>query len=118
MPYQWGYNVLAYNTTVFKEPPRSWGVVFRETTLPDGKSNKGRIQAFDGPIYIADAALYLMHTAPELGIKNPYELDDRQYKAALDLLGGYGGAPRPPLPVPDGDAVEEIKEVLATTGLL
>jgi 4-hydroxy-2-oxoglutarate aldolase len=39
-------------------------------------------------------------------------------KAALDLLGGYGGAPRPPLPVPDGDAVEEIKEVLATTGLL
>jgi putative spermidine/putrescine transport system substrate-binding protein len=86
VPYQWGYNVLAYNTTVFKEPPRSWGVVFREITLPDGKSNKGRVQAFDGPIYIADAALYLMHTAPELGIKNPYELDDRQYKAALDLL--------------------------------
>ena len=55
-------------------------------TLPDGKSNKGRVQAFDGPIYIADAALYLMHAKPELGIKNPYELDDKQYKAALELL--------------------------------
>ena len=55
-------------------------------TLPDGKSNKGRVQAFDGPIYIADAALYLMKAQPELGIKNPYELDEKQYKAALDLL--------------------------------
>ena len=87
VPYQWGYNVLAYNTEVFKTtPPKSWEVVFKETTLPDGKSNKGRVQAFDGPIYIADAALYLMHAKPELGIKNPYELDDKQYKAALELL--------------------------------
>lgn len=39
-------------------------------------------------------------------------------KAALDLLGYYGGPTRGPLPVPDGDAVEEIKEILATTGLL
>jgi putative spermidine/putrescine transport system substrate-binding protein len=85
-PYQWGYNVLAYNTKVFKSPPSSWEVVFKETNLPDGKSNKGRIQAFDGPIYIADAALYLMHSQPALGIKNPYELDEKQYKAALDLL--------------------------------
>lgn len=86
VPYQWGYNVLAYNTKAFKSPPRSWEVVFKEMKLDDGKSNKGRIQAFDGPIYIADAALYLMHTKPELGIKNPYELDEKQYKAALDLL--------------------------------
>jgi putative spermidine/putrescine transport system substrate-binding protein len=86
VPYQWGANVLAYNTTVFKEPPKSWSVVFEEQTLPDGKSNKGRIQAFDGPIYIADAALYLMKTKPELGIKDPYELNEDQYKAALDLL--------------------------------
>ena len=86
VPYQWGYNVLAYNTEVFKKPPQSWDVVFKEMTLDDGKSNKGRVQAFDGPIYIADAALYLMHNMPELGIKNPYELDEKQYKAALDLL--------------------------------
>ncbi len=85
-PYQWGANVLAYNTNVFKEAPKSWAVVFEEQNLPDGKSNKGRVQAFDGPIYIADAALYLMAKKPELGIKDPYELNEEQYKAALDLL--------------------------------
>ncbi len=88
-PYQWGWNVLMYNTNVFKDkPPTSWSVVFEETTLPDGKSNKGRVQAFDGPIYIADAALYLMKKNPALGIKDPYELNETQYKAALDLLRG------------------------------
>ncbi|WP_448558513.1 ABC transporter substrate-binding protein [Tistrella mobilis] len=87
-PYQWGSNVLMYSTEVFKEAPTSWKVVFEETTLPDGKSNKGRIQAFDGPIYIADAALYLKAHKPELGIKDPYELTEAQYKAALDLLRG------------------------------
>ncbi|HEX2554688.1 MAG TPA: ABC transporter substrate-binding protein [Microvirga sp.] len=86
VPYQWGSNVLMYNTNVFKEPPKSWKVVFEEMQLPDGKSNKGRVQAFDGPIYIADAALYLMKHQPQLGIKDPYELTDAQYKAALDLL--------------------------------
>jgi len=86
VPYQWGSNVLMYNTNVFKEAPKSWKVVFEEQTLPDGKSNKGRIQAFDGPIYIADAALYLMKHQPDLGIKDPYELTEKQYKAALDLL--------------------------------
>jgi putative spermidine/putrescine transport system substrate-binding protein len=86
VPYQWGANVLAYNTKVFPEKPKSWSVVFEEQTLPDGKSNKGRVQAFDGPIYIADAALYLMSKKPELGIKDPYELTEDQYKAALDLL--------------------------------
>jgi putative spermidine/putrescine transport system substrate-binding protein len=89
VPYLWGWNVLMYNTNVFKDkPPTSWSVVFEETTLPDGKSNKGRVQAFDGPIYIADAALYLMKKDPALGIKDPYELTEAQYKAALDLLRG------------------------------
>jgi putative spermidine/putrescine transport system substrate-binding protein len=86
VPYQWGPNVLMYNTTVFKEPPKSWDVVFREQTLPDGKSNKGRVQAFDGPIYVADAALYLKRHKPELGIDDPYALSEDQYKAALELL--------------------------------
>ena len=89
VPYQWGPNVLMYNTEVFKDKaPTSWNVVFEEQTLPDGKSNKGRVQAYDGPIYIADAALYLMAHKPELGIKDPYELNEDQYKAALDLLRG------------------------------
>ncbi|BCH35379.1 spermidine/putrescine ABC transporter substrate-binding protein [Mesorhizobium sp. L-8-10] len=86
VPYMWGPNVLMYNTDVFKEAPKSWSVVFEETTLPDGKSNVGRVQAYDGPIHVADAAQYLMHNKPELGIKSPYELNADQYKAALDLL--------------------------------
>ena len=48
VPYQWGPNVLMYNTNVFKDAPKSWSVVFEEQTLPDGKSNKGRVQAYDG----------------------------------------------------------------------
>ncbi|HCL66564.1 MAG TPA: spermidine/putrescine ABC transporter substrate-binding protein [Rhizobium sp.] len=88
-PYVWGPNVLMYNTEAFKDQaPTSWKVVFEEMTLPDGKSNKGRVQAYDGPIYVADAALYLMKHKPELGIKDPYELNEDQYKAALDLLRG------------------------------
>ncbi len=87
-PYQWGPNVLAYNTKVFKEAPKSWSVVFEEQTLPDGKSNKGRVQAYYGAIAIADAALYLMKKKPELGIKNPYELNKDQYASALALATG------------------------------
>ncbi len=87
VPYQWGSNLLAYNTRVFgAKPPDSWSVVFEEMKLPDGKSNKGRVQAFDGPIYVADAALYLMTHKPELGIKDPYALDRAQFAAALELL--------------------------------
>jgi putative spermidine/putrescine transport system substrate-binding protein len=86
VPYMWGPNVLMYNTNVFPEPPTSWNVVFEEMTLPDGQSNKGRVQAYDGPIHVADAAQYLMFHKPELGITSPYELNEDQYKAALDLL--------------------------------
>src|SRR3970040_2883470 len=86
VPYQWGSNVLMYNTEVFTEPPTSWNVVFEEATLPDGQSNAGRIEAYDGPIYIAAAALYLMYHNPELGIQHPYELTRDQFNAALDLL--------------------------------
>jgi putative spermidine/putrescine transport system substrate-binding protein len=89
VPYQWGPNVLMYNTKVFGDKaPDSWSVVFEEQNLPDGKTNKGRVQAFDGPIYIADGALYLKQKNPELGIKDPYELNEAQYAAVLELLKG------------------------------
>ena len=88
-PYVWGPNVLMYNTKAFGDKaPDSWNVVFEEMTLADGKSNKGRVQAYDGPIHVADAANYLMFHKPELGIKDPYELNEDQYKAALELLRG------------------------------
>jgi putative spermidine/putrescine transport system substrate-binding protein len=63
VPYQWGGNVLMYNTKVFPRGARLLERGVRGADLPDGKSNKGRVQAFDGPIHIADAALYLMTTS-------------------------------------------------------
>jgi len=39
-------------------------------------------------------------------------------KAALDLQGFYGGPCRAPLGTPDGDAIDDIKESLASAGLL
>lgn len=82
VPYQSGSNVLAYNTEVFGDtPPDSWSVVFEEQTLPDGQSNAGRVQAYDGPIYVADAALFM-------GIAQPYALNRDQFNQALDLLRG------------------------------
>ena len=87
VPYMWGPNVLMYNTEVFGDSaPTSWNVVFEPMDLPDGQPNEGRVQAYDGPIHVADAALYLMTHKPELGITSPYELNQEQYDAALNLL--------------------------------
>ncbi|GAB7407000.1 hypothetical protein OUHCRE3_58480 [Enterobacter hormaechei] len=33
------------------------------------------MQAYDGPIYIADAALFVKATQPQLGITDPYKSD-------------------------------------------
>jgi putative spermidine/putrescine transport system substrate-binding protein len=81
IPHGWGANLLMYNTDKVSPAPTSWGAVF------DGASQyAGKVTAYDSPIYIADAALYLMKTKPDLGIKNPYALDDKQFAAAVDLL--------------------------------
>ena len=81
VPHGWGANVLTYNPAVVKKAPTSWGAVF------DPKSPyAGKITAYDSPIYIADAALYLMKTKPSLGIKDPYSLDQKQFDAAVALL--------------------------------
>ncbi len=80
IPHGRGANLLMYNTDVVAPAPTSWGAVF------DGADYAGKVTAYDSPIYIADAALYLMKTKPDLGIKNPYALDDKQFTAAVDLL--------------------------------
>ncbi|WP_396928058.1 ABC transporter substrate-binding protein [Mycolicibacterium sp.] len=81
IPHGWGANLLMYNTDVVKNAPDSWGAVF-----PGAPEYKGKVTAYDSPIYIADAALYLSKTKPELGIKNPYSLTEDQLNAAVDLL--------------------------------
>lgn len=54
--------------------------------------------------------------AADRGIPGRYGIGG--LKAALDLQGFYGGPCRQPLGTPDGDAIADIKEVLATAGLL
>jgi putative spermidine/putrescine transport system substrate-binding protein len=81
VPHGRGANLLMWRTDKVSPAPDSWGAVF-DTNSP----YKGKVTAYDSPIYIADAALYLMKTKPDLGIKNPYELDDTQFQAAVDLL--------------------------------
>jgi putative spermidine/putrescine transport system substrate-binding protein len=81
IPHGRGANLLMWNKDSVKPDPDSWGVVFDPSS-----PNKGKVTAYDSPIYIADAALYLKATQPDLGIKNPYELDDKQFNAAIDLL--------------------------------
>lgn len=104
--YQWGPNVLMYNTTVFPQAPTSWDVVFKEMQLPDGKSNKDRVQGYVGPIYIADAALFLKAHNPELGISDPYELTQAQFDAAVELLKGQ----RQIAPKYWGDAAGQVED--------
>jgi len=81
IPHGWGANVLTWRTDKVTPAPDSWGVVFDPNS-----PYKGKVTAYDSPIYIADAALYLKATKPDLKITNPYELDDRQFQAAVDLL--------------------------------
>jgi putative spermidine/putrescine transport system substrate-binding protein len=75
-----------YNTEVFPEAPTSWNVVFEEQTLGDGESNAGRVQAYDGPIHVADAAQYLKAHNPDLGIDDVYALNQEQFDASVELL--------------------------------
>src|SRR6476469_4804766 len=91
--YEWGADVLMYNKDVVTTPPDSWGVIFDRT------SYSGKVDAYDSPIYIADAAVYLKATQPDLKITDPYELTQPQFDAAVALLktqrkqiGNYWGS--------------------------
>jgi putative spermidine/putrescine transport system substrate-binding protein len=81
IPHGRGANLLMYRTDKVTPAPDSWSAVF-----DDAAAQAGHVTAYDSPIYIADAALYLMKTKPALGIKNPYALDQNQLDAAVALL--------------------------------
>ena len=74
-------NLLMWRTDRVSPAPDSWGAVWDKNS-----KYKGKITAYDSPIYIADAALWLKATKPELGITNIYELDQKQFDAAIALL--------------------------------
>jgi putative spermidine/putrescine transport system substrate-binding protein len=83
IPHGRGANLLMWNSDDVTPSPKSWGVI-----LDPNEASKyaGKISVYDDSIYIADAALYLKAHQEDLGIENPYELDDDQFNAAVDLL--------------------------------
>jgi putative spermidine/putrescine transport system substrate-binding protein len=86
IPHGRGANLLMYNKDKVSPAPDSWSAVF-----DDASQFKGKVTAYDSPIYIADAAVYLMATKPELKIKDPYALDEKQLDAAVALLKSQSG---------------------------
>ena len=81
IPHGYGANVLMYRTDKIKPKPTSWSVVWDKNSPA-----KDHIVDYDSPIYIADAALYLKAHRPDLKITDPYELDQKQFDAAVNLL--------------------------------
>jgi putative spermidine/putrescine transport system substrate-binding protein len=81
IPHGWGANLLMWNPAQVSGNLDSWSAVF-----DDAAKYKGKVTAYDSPIYIADAALYLMKSKPDLGIKDPYSLTSKQLDAAVALL--------------------------------
>ena len=84
IPHGRGANLLMWNTQDASDIDGStWAPM-----LDPNQASKysGKISVYDDPIYIADAAVYLKAHQPDLGIDNPYELDQDQFNAAVDLL--------------------------------
>jgi putative spermidine/putrescine transport system substrate-binding protein len=81
VPHGYGANMLMYRTDKISPPPTSWSVVWDKNSQA-----AGHVVDYDSPTYIADAALYLKSHRPDLGITDVYELSDKQFNAAVDLL--------------------------------
>jgi putative spermidine/putrescine transport system substrate-binding protein len=83
IPHGRGANLLMWNGNDVKPAPDSWDIMFDPKMAA---KYKGKISAYDESSYIADAALYLKFHQPDLGIENPYELNEEQFSAAIELL--------------------------------
>jgi putative spermidine/putrescine transport system substrate-binding protein len=81
VPHGRGPNLLVFRTDVVPENTNSWDVIWDKAN-----QYKGKLSIYDDSIFIADAAVYLKATQPDLEITNPYQLDEKQFNAAVDLL--------------------------------
>jgi putative spermidine/putrescine transport system substrate-binding protein len=83
IPHGRGANLLMWNSEDVKPAPDSWNVTLDPKVAA---KYKGKISQYDDPMSIAEAAVYLKFHEPNLGIENPYELNEEQFEAAVDLL--------------------------------
>ena len=82
-PHGRGPNLMVFRSDEVSPAPDSWSAIWDENT-----PYKGKISIYDDSIFIADAALYLKATQPDLGIENPYQLTQEQFDASVALLKG------------------------------
>ena len=83
IPHGRGANLLMWNSEKVKPAPKSWNVTLDPKVAA---KYKGKISQYDDPMSIAEAAVYLKAHQPDLGIENPYELNEEQFEAAVQLL--------------------------------
>ena len=83
IPHARGANLLMWNSNDVTPPPKSWSITMDPK---EAAKYKGKISQYDDPMSIAEAALYLKMHQPDLGIEDPYELNEEQFEAAVDLL--------------------------------
>ena len=93
VPHGRGPNLLMYNTDVVTDRRPPAGTV----VWNGGAEGDGKVSVYDSSIYIADAALHLMTVQPDLGITNPYQLNQAQFDAAVALLEEAARCRRPVL---------------------
>jgi putative spermidine/putrescine transport system substrate-binding protein len=80
VPHGRGPNLMVWSNKAISPSNDSWAPIW------PGTQYKGKLSIYDNQIFIADAAIYLKATQPDLKITNPYELDDTQFNAVVDLL--------------------------------
>jgi len=80
VPHGRGPNLMVWSNKAISPSNDSWAPIW------PGTQYKGKLSIYDNQIFIADAAIYLKATQPDLRITNPYELDDTQFNAVVDLL--------------------------------
>jgi putative spermidine/putrescine transport system substrate-binding protein len=83
IPHGRGANLLMWNSKDVKPAPTSWDVTLDPKIAA---KYQGKISQYDDPMSIAEAAVYLKAHQPALGIENPYELNEEQFEAAVNLL--------------------------------
>ena len=83
IPHGRGANLLMWNSDKVKPGPKSWNVTLDPKVAA---KFKGHISQYDDPMSIAEGAVYLKYHEPSLGIENPYELNEEQFDAAVELM--------------------------------
>jgi putative spermidine/putrescine transport system substrate-binding protein len=104
VPHGRGPNYLMFRNDIVPADTDSWAVIWEDDQL---QKYKGKISIYDDSIFIADAAVYLKATQPDLGIDNPYQLNEEQFNAAVDLLKKQAAAGLNYWP---GDVAKQIAE--------